>query len=293
MQFVSKLQYKDCEPGEFFDSAMRTFDDTVSLIKEFPWALQREYTPVQLTCPSVTIKHSNGTYLKLGPFYNGKFTLYLLVRSGKVLHKVFVKLDDCIAVISDYFAGNDISTGFSEMHFISHRKKHFVTEKFEYVVSGKRILQFLFFPEIFLLVYFGLTIITASHGGTHQLEGLLFGLGLMALLVGPNWYLFFNYFNDCKDIYLRMSRGHQKFLFRTKTDMEEFDKADIEKVFIYMNTASRSLIHGYCIYEICFLNGYRIRISCLLMNEYQFRGKLPGKEFELVHKGFLTMKKNW
>ncbi len=289
MQFVSKLQYKDCEPGEFFDSAVRTLDETVSLIKEFPWALQREHTPVQLTCPSVTIKHGNGTYLKLGPFYNGKFTLYLLFRSGKVLQKAFVKLDDCIEVISDYFAGNDISTGFSEMHFISHHKKHFVTEKFEYAVSVKRILQFLFFPEIFLLVYFGLTIITASNGGVHQLEGLLFGLGFMALLTGPNWFLFFNHFNNCKDIHLRMSRSHQKFLFGTKTDMEEFDKADIEKVIIYMNTASRSLIHGYCIYEICFLNGYRIRISNLLMNEYQFRGKLPGKEFEVVHKRFPTM----
>ena len=289
MQLVSKLQFKDCEPGEFFNSAMRSLDETISLIKEFPWAIQREHTPVQLTCPSITIEHSNGTFLKLGPFYNGKFTLYFLEKSGKVQQKVFVNLDESIAVITDYFKGKDISAGFSEMHFISHHKKHFVTARFEYMLTGNRILQFLLYPELFYLVFFSWVILTSSHAKAHQLQGILLGFGFIALITGPNWYLFFNYFRNSEDLYLRISSGHQKFLFGTKENYEEFNKSDIEKVYIYMNTSPRSQIHGYCIYEICFLNGFRISFSSLVMSEYKFRGKLPGKVFEVVRVGFPTI----
>ena len=61
--FISKLQYKNYEKGEFSDEKVRGLDETIQLIKNFPWTKQRG-VDVQLTGPSVTIQNEYAEYLK-------------------------------------------------------------------------------------------------------------------------------------------------------------------------------------------------------------------------------------
>lgn len=39
---LTKVQYKDFEPGEFVEVQKRTYDETIKLIEEFPWNRQRD-----------------------------------------------------------------------------------------------------------------------------------------------------------------------------------------------------------------------------------------------------------
>jgi hypothetical protein len=55
-EFISKLQYKTYEKGEFSDEKARSLEETIQLIKNFPWEEQRG-GDVQLTGPSVTIQN--------------------------------------------------------------------------------------------------------------------------------------------------------------------------------------------------------------------------------------------
>jgi hypothetical protein len=77
-EFISKIQYKTYEKGEFSDEKVRNVEETLSLIKEFPWNEQRG-VDVQPTGPSVTIQDEYVNYLKVGLYFNGKFCLYYLI----------------------------------------------------------------------------------------------------------------------------------------------------------------------------------------------------------------------
>jgi len=48
-QLISKVQYKNFEPGEFTDRRGRTYDETIALIEAFPWSQQRAVIGKELT----------------------------------------------------------------------------------------------------------------------------------------------------------------------------------------------------------------------------------------------------
>jgi hypothetical protein len=72
---ISKVQYKRSEKGEFHEIAKRDLNDTILLLENYPWDIERSLAPVELTCPSITLEHPIGTYLKIGPYFSGKFFL--------------------------------------------------------------------------------------------------------------------------------------------------------------------------------------------------------------------------
>jgi lipase chaperone LimK len=53
-EFISKVQHKTYEKGEFSDEKVRTLQETIELIKAFPYDDERALTSVELTGPSVT-----------------------------------------------------------------------------------------------------------------------------------------------------------------------------------------------------------------------------------------------
>lgn len=87
MKLISKVQYKTCEKGEFHDVAPRSFEQTRAILFDFPWDDERHMTSVELTCPSISVEHPEGTYLKVGPYFSGKFVLYYLNPRKKVYFK--------------------------------------------------------------------------------------------------------------------------------------------------------------------------------------------------------------
>ena len=76
MTLLTKTQLKDYEAGEFSDIKQRTYPETRDLIEQFPWTQQRDHISISLTNPSITIEGPSGDYLKLAPYFNGKFVLY-------------------------------------------------------------------------------------------------------------------------------------------------------------------------------------------------------------------------
>lgn len=89
IQLLSKAQYKRSEKGEFHHIAHRTVEETISLIRSYPWKTERSLASVELTCPSITIEHPIGTYLKIGPYFSDKYSLYYLTTNKKG-HEEFI-----------------------------------------------------------------------------------------------------------------------------------------------------------------------------------------------------------
>ena len=287
MKLMSRLQYKNCESGEYFNTALRTLDETVQLINDFPWALQRELAPIQLTCPSVTVEHPSGSFLKIGPYYNGKFCLYLLNRDGLLLHKIVAELEDAITVFVDFFAEKPM-TGFVPHGFVHNSKKYFVKADFEYTVTTRRILYFISYPEGFFLAFLlilPLVRINPEHFFEDFIKGLLFTILFSVVFVGINFYLFFKYMLFSKNLYLRISKGHDNFFFGTRERTVEYQKSDIIDILIYRNHGQRCFWSGYAVIEVYCKNGDILRFPTLLISEQLFRNKLAhDQQIEQIHK---------
>lgn len=143
---ISKLQYKNYEKGEFNNIEMRTAEETIQLVKDYPWEEQRQLASVELTCPSVTIEHDSGRFLKLGPHFGGKFCFYLS-NGRKISEKIIQHLEDSFEIITDFYNNVDISKGFDRLFLVFWPKSHFVTASFQYTSSpgsiGKLFFNFL------------------------------------------------------------------------------------------------------------------------------------------------------
>lgn len=116
---ISKLQYKNYERGEFSNSEMRTAEETIQLIKDYPWDEQRQLASVELTCPSVTIEHYTGKFLKIGPYFGGKFCLYLS-DGRKISEKIVQHLEDSFEIINDFYCKGlyiNLSKGHDNFYF--------------------------------------------------------------------------------------------------------------------------------------------------------------------------------
>ena len=74
----TKIQFKNFEPGEFTSEKDRTADETIDLITSFPWKNERDHLVVSLTNPGITIEGTKNDFLKLSPYYNGKYVLHYL-----------------------------------------------------------------------------------------------------------------------------------------------------------------------------------------------------------------------
>ena len=72
----AKLQFNTFETGEFTEEKERTFEEVVALIRNFPWEDQTEILRVGLTNPSVTLDRNRKSFLKLLPYFHGKYALF-------------------------------------------------------------------------------------------------------------------------------------------------------------------------------------------------------------------------
>ena len=131
-EFISKLQHKTYEKGEFSDEKVRSLDETIKLIKTFPWDAERTLTDVQLTGPSVTIRDEDINYLKVGLYFNGKYCLYYLDSDNHLYEYHAPDIDDACIKVADFFnASLDLQK--FEKHFLNvGNKAYFDTNYFEY-----------------------------------------------------------------------------------------------------------------------------------------------------------------
>lgn len=283
---ISKVQFKRSEKGEFHDAALRNLDETISLVLNYPWNAERNLASVELTCPSVTIEHSIGTFLKIGPYFSGKFSLYYLDSNNGVYLKTANTLEDAIVWVKAYFEQNGM-LNWPEKYGVTFRPvSHFRTNTFEYTVDRKAIFTFFRFPII--LSPFMVLICLLGYLDRPESFNVLAPLALLFLLLltaSPLAYLFFNYLSVDKDSYLQISKGHDEFLYCTIDKKKSYSKLDIAEINAYGVHNSRSPWSECEVFLISFNNGEQIRFTSLLIDGNTLRNKFPDLQI-INHRKF-------
>lgn len=284
---ISKAQYKRSEKGEFHDVAARNLDETISLVLNYPWDTERSLASVELTCPSITIEHPIGTYLKVGPYFSGKFSLYYLHTNKRVYLKVAETIEDVCVLIKTYFEQNGKLQGFEKYSFTINPSAHFRTKPFEYTINTKATITFFQVPIIMAL--FTMFICCLSYlehpEGFNANGGVLITLFLL-LLWSPLIYFFFNYLSADKNHYIQISRGHDEFVYGTMDNKRVYNKQDIAEINAYGAPNTRSLWRECEVFNIVFKNGEQIQFTSLLITSNKLLQKFPNHKIINNYKFF-------
>lgn len=266
-QLISKLQYKNDEKGEFTSEEARSLEDTIKLITDFPWAAERHITAVELTGGSVTIQDVDSNYLKVSYDRLDKFRLYVCMVKAKSFQYKMLEMDDVQKIVKSFFEGQYVVDGYTP-EYRHLPKAHFITIDFICEVTPKRILWFMLMPIITTIVFSTLFLLILMKSFTLPLT--LFFAALWMFICGSNWILFANYYYYSKDLFLRISQGHETFLYGTKDNYRKYDKSDIDNIVLYR--VDNRLWMNFQIYVVKFKNGEQIVINSLLSSNciYKF-----------------------
>ena len=274
---ISKVQYKGFEPGEFTEIANRNLEQTITLIKNYPWEKERHLTPVDLTGPSVSIEDNEGNILKLGTGYYSHYKLYWLKAADKIYIHDVNNLDEAISVITDYYNRKNISEGFKPYKSLSN-KKHFVTNDFIYTVTTKRILSynivhiFLGLPFIYL-IYSSLL----NNGKIDLSKGfypVIFMLVLWFIFSGINLVFSVHYYLRSRNKCLILSKGIPTFYWGDKNNLKQYSKNDIINIKELRYKGNRNPYAYHNLFFINFKDGSCIIIPSLLISDNVFSNKM-------------------
>jgi hypothetical protein len=268
--FISKVQHKTYEKGEFTDEKERSLAETLSLINNFPWDNERTLTDIQLTGPSVTICDEYGNYLKVGLYFNGKYCLYYLDRDNHLYEYHTAEMQTVDKLVTDFFnSALDVSS-FEKHLFNIGNKGHFETCWFEYREKPWRI-----FMLTALLLLYGVSFTMANGALLLTRAPRLIGLVLLPLPLLVLYILFRIYYNAFvnRDNYLQISKGNPIFSFGyTADDVKSYNKADIKELVCYENRGSRNpnMVEAF---EIVFKNGETLKLTNMLIGTSDFQSK--------------------
>jgi hypothetical protein len=263
-QFISKLQYKTCEKGEFFDEQARTFDETLTLIKNFPWNDQRG-ADVQLSGPGIVIEGPDGDYLKIALYFNGKFNAYYLDAGNHLYEYHTADINDDCTKVKEFFTGTLNREGFEKHFFNIGNRAHFTTANFEYTITAWRAGAFPLFMCLYALL---LTTALIRVSGK-----LTMAISLIIVMIGTliSTYRYAIYRNS----YLKLSKGHDDFLFgEDKNNIIAYNKQDIKEVIIYER---QSRNYSYDSAKIILNNGTVLKLPGLLISNFRLMSKFSDK----------------
>ena len=278
MTLVSKIQYKNYEPGEFTEEKERTYEDTIHLIENFPWQQQRDHLIVSPTGPSITIESGLGEYLKLAPYYEGKFVLYYLDATGNLYTKSFPTYQGSFPLIQSFFEQR-LTTGELklEQHWPHGKLIHFRDMDFHYSpkVPGILITIALFAALcLFLLTsVWGLLLTRVLPKPQVYIVPLIFFLLLSFLLV--RIALLINYYL-ARNKSLVLSGGNDIFYYGPAGNQQQFDKKDIREIVVYGSGSRRLEIDGFIRVEMQSVTTPFIYIPYMVLHKSQLLHKLAG-----------------
>jgi hypothetical protein len=283
-EFISKLQYKTYEKGEFSDEKVRSLEETLQLIKSFPWDEQRG-SDVQLTGPSVTIQNDYVEYLKLGLYFNGKFCLYFYDRNDHLFELHEPTLEDAYQVITDFFNGLPIEEKFDKHFFSIGSKSHLETKYFTYRVSLINVLMLSFFLITLFVIFSVFTIAIATTKAPFIVIAVPM---LLAILLGWLLVYIFTRYSACSDQVLEISKGNSIFSFGNNGDEQTYNKTDIKEIVQYVPGGGRNPNMFY-VFEIYFKDGSIIKFSNMLISDITFTSKFSNDLFVLGKKNPLWL----
>jgi len=278
-EFISKLQHKTYEKGEFSDEKVRALDETIELIKTFPWENERTLTDIQLTGPSVTVQDEYVNYLKIGLYFNGKFCLYYLDCDNHLYEHHVVEMTEVINVVTGFFNGRIALQDFEKHIFNIGNKAHFNTNYFEYREKLWRVLML-----TGMLLFYGVFFIIANTAlFTTNTPGFL---RVMFVLITVLYYSLLGkiYYNAIinRNNYLQISKGNDIFSFGyNQQEINTYNKNDISEIVTYVSRGSRNpnFVEAY---EIKFKDGSSIKFSNMLIPYAAFHTKFSDSMDNLV-----------
>lgn len=287
-EFISKFQYKTYEKGEFSDEQARDLEETLQLIKTFPWAEQRG-ADVQLTGPSVTIRDEYGNYLKAALYFNGKFCLYYLDTDGHLYEYHAENLNTVYGFVTDFFNQQLDIQKFEKNLFSMGSRKHFETGSFEYSVN-KPVMLF-YFLMIIAFLFLEITTVIAFFM-IKDMPGafILIPLFLLILCLSTFYFMIKLYFKT-KDMVIVISKGAKDFQFGQDNALGDYEKENVSALNIYGQTARSSRIFN--LMELVFKDGTNLIVPGILLDPYDFVLKFPGIEANYRGGYFLTSKIFW
>lgn len=267
-KLITKIQYKNCEEGEYFDINFRSFEETLQLLNGFPWKIEREGLKVSITNPSIVIESGQGDYLQLALYYNGKYVLRFINSDGILFTKSLFEISASEIYLKKYFESSfSISDFKKENTWLKNNLKSVITQKFEYKVNHSTALKYLkkttgFNFVLYCIILLFMIILPSKYDFSWIIMVIVF-----FVYIGFNLILFFNHFIHFKSKTLKISKGRNEFYFGTTGQLEEFKKSDIAEVVILNANNSRSPFNGFYVYKIKFINNNEIRLSNIFEDE--------------------------
>ena len=272
---TSKIQYKDFEPGEFVEVQARTYEETIRVIEDYPWNIQRKKFINGLTNPSVTIEGRNGDYLRLAVFYNQKYVLLYLNNAQRLFSFSFKSLQDGYAYIKSFFEQPvfDLTDFKKESIWFEKNLKHFTTQDFRYELTTRSVKKYWLskrgFHIIVPVIFLTITTVVLRNMIVFFWPGILLIWGAVMPL-----RLFFIYYNYAKDKVLIMSKANNTFYFGSVDNMVKYNKKDILKCTILKTVGSRNIYNGFAVVRIEFVNGTLLSLPNLLIDDRALEDKL-------------------
>lgn len=291
-EFISKLQYKTYEKGEYSDEKVRSLEETLLLIKNFPWDEQRG-ADVQLTGPSVTIQDEYSNYLKVGLYFNGKFCLYYFDCDHHLYESHVSDLNDILSTVGEFLNGQIDLQKFEKNVFSIGSIKHFENASFEYRVKQFNFYSRLFFSIVLLplMIISGLIIVVTSSPTFVKFIFLPINLTVSALII-YSIFMQIKYYAKSKNLILNISRGIQVFQFGSDDEMVNYYKGDISGINIFGRYSSKGtpILN---IIEVDFINGSKIKFPGLIIDPLEFETKFININIQRFQKSSEIRKSMW
>ena len=245
---------------------------------------------VQLTCPSITVEHPIGAFLKVGPYFSGKFSLYYLDTNNKVYFKIVSTLAESGEWIKTFFDQEGRLDGLEKYDFTFNSGAHFFTNPFEYTVDAKAIKIFLRYHMIVVpfLVLLCLMLYLQDPEG-HALYVFFFSLSITFFASIPIILLLFNYLVADKKNYLQISKGNNEFVYCKGNNRTSYNKQAIKEIIAYGVQSTRLIWRDCEVFKITFNNGEKVKLTSLLINGSSVRRKLPEHQIKEVFRLFPTI----
>ncbi|MEI6950005.1 hypothetical protein V9K67_22660 [Paraflavisolibacter sp. H34] len=283
---TTKIQYHPFETGEFTDERGRTLSDTIDLIRQFPWNDQRANSTVGLTGPSVTIEGKHGDYLRLSPYYHGKYVLHYFDAGKRLFLKSFHQLSEADPYLERFFAAPSFDPGDFRKENTWPRRllPHFISRDFHYRVTPAVAWKYLWSTcGLILGLWLFMIFSFLNVGRDHYEWGILMVLAPYLFLVGTHLRLFWNYYRYAKDKLLIMSKGNEVFYFGTRDNPVRYHKSDIARATFCRIKHGKSSLAAFSLVELYLKDGTEFSLPNILIPDFELSAKLEGIARVTVH----------
>jgi len=273
-ELTSKLKYKYYEKGEFTDKKARSLEDTLQLIRDFPWDSQGG-VDVTLTCPSVTIIDESNNYLKVGTYFSGKLCLYYFTWDHHLYELPVASITEAEPFVTAFFNGEVDLEKFERNRLVANAVSNFEDGSFYYEVSAPSYYwRFIFLIVMMLLMLFSSSMVFFLP--SPWLARLFFGgiFLFMIVFLSRQQYLVNKYFKRCQYMELELSSGRDIFSFGDTDGLLKYHKSELLEINIYGALAGKS-VPLLTLFELVFKDETRITIPSMLLDPIVFINKFP------------------